>query len=187
MVLNSCSRPAAAQTELFTIHNGISVDFTVTLRTDLHTKMLTVTQWHETTHSRACDNVDWSFGVHVRLFSAAIEYLQGAKHNKFGTLVYNRGMQGWRMGWSKNAPADLITIHRPQPLIRVLMCPQLHIHSCGGEKKNPFIDEKHTQTAQWCNWKFLRTCAYLICRFLNKQQNLTIRETKPDSDSSQIK
>lgn len=137
MVLNSCSRPAAAQTELFTIHNGISVDFTVTLHTDLHTKMLTVTQWRETTHSRACDNVDWSFGVHVRLFSAAIEYLQGAKHNKFGTLVYNRGMQGWRMGWSKNAPADLITIHRPQPLIRVLMCPQLHIHSCGGKKK-PF-------------------------------------------------
>lgn len=147
MVLNSCSRPAAAQTELFTIHNGISVDYTVTLRTDLHTKMLTVTQRRETTHSRACDNVDWSFGVHVRLFSAAIEYLQGAKHNKFGTLVYNRGMQGWRMGWSKNAPADLITIHRPQPLICVLMCPQLHIHSCGGKKKTFHRWEAYTNSS----------------------------------------
>lgn len=33
----------------------------------------------------------------------------------------------WRI---RNAGAHLVTIYRPKPLICVLMCPQLKIHSC---------------------------------------------------------
>lgn len=137
MVLNSCSKPAAAQTELFTIHNGISVDFTVTLRTDLHTKMLTVTQWRETTHSRACDNVDWSFGVHVRLFSAAIEYLQGAKHNKFGTLFTTGECKD--EGWGEVRMHQLtLSPYTGHSLSYVCSCAHNSTSTPVGEKKKTF-------------------------------------------------
>lgn len=122
LVLNSCGRTTAAQKDLWTIPDIVFVDCACQC-IDLCGKMLTMVQWR--THSRACDDVHWSFWVHIRLLFASVADLKGKDINLFHCLKKMR-----RMRWIRKAGADLVTIYRPQPLICVLVCPQLDIHSC---------------------------------------------------------
>lgn len=80
------------------------------------------------THSGASDDVHRSSGLHIRPLCASVTHLEGKHQHLTPLLKRQPGL------WPRaEAGADLVSVHGPEPLVGVLVRPQLQIHTCGRE------------------------------------------------------